>query len=101
MFQDTISIHKCLVASENTTHNSFLEHAWLEDWTNDQKKFKVLFFCLQETAMGLVLKAIGGRGWITGSRMEGPAISADPNENTQMAKKCVYPWSLFTKSPLR
>lgn len=51
--------------------------------------------------MGLVLKAAGGRGWTTGSGMEGPAVSADPNENTQMAEKSVYPWSLFTKSPRR
>lgn len=55
----------------------------------------------KETAMGLVLKAAGGRGWTTGSGMEGPAVSADPNENTQMAEKSVYPWSLFTKSPRR
>ena len=51
--------------------------------------------------MGLVLKAARGRGWTTGSRMEGPLVSADPNENTQMAEKSVYPWSLFTKSPRR
>lgn len=55
----------------------------------------------KETAMGLVLKAAGGRGWTTGSGMEGPAVSADPNENTEMAEKSVYPWSLFTKSPRR
>ena len=41
--------------------------------------------------MGLELKAAGGKGWTTGSGMEGPAVSADPNENTQMDEKSVYP----------
>lgn len=51
--------------------------------------------------MGLVLKAAGGRGWTTGSGMEGPAVSAGLDENTEMAEKSIYPWSLFTKSPRR
>lgn len=55
----------------------------------------------KDIAMGLVLKAAGGRGWTTGSGMEGPAVSAGLDENTEMAEKSIYPWSLFTKSPRR
>ncbi|KAK9129363.1 hypothetical protein Sjap_009850 [Stephania japonica] len=53
----------------------------------------------KDAAMGLVLSAATGRGWTTGSGMEGPSIPAgvDPgNENIS-----TFPWSLFTKSPRR
>lgn len=50
--------------------------------------------------MGLVLSAVTGKGWTTGSGMEGPPESAGDAEATR-AKISTFPWSLFTKSPRR
>ncbi|XP_030522802.1 uncharacterized protein LOC115735606 [Rhodamnia argentea] len=53
----------------------------------------------KETAMGLVLNAAVGRGWTTGSGMEGPPVPVETescSENTS-----TFPFSLFTKSPRR
>ncbi|KAL8151481.1 hypothetical protein V2J09_021289 [Rumex salicifolius] len=54
----------------------------------------------QDVAMGLVLSAATGRGWTTGSGMEGPPESAGDAEASR-AKISTFPWSLFTKSPRR
>ncbi|XP_020113477.1 uncharacterized protein LOC109727705 isoform X2 [Ananas comosus] len=53
----------------------------------------------KDAAMGLVLSAATGRGWTTGSGMEGPPIPAE----SDLADRRVstFPWSLFTKSPRR
>ncbi|KAF6135650.1 hypothetical protein GIB67_028221 [Kingdonia uniflora] len=51
----------------------------------------------KDAAMGLVLSAATGRGWTTGSGMEGPSIPAD----TGTENISTFPWSLFTKSPRR
>lgn len=50
--------------------------------------------------MGLVLSAVTGKGWTTGSGMEGPPESAGDAESST-AKISTFPWSLFTKSPRR
>lgn len=50
--------------------------------------------------MGLVLNAATGKGWTTGSGMEGPPESAGDAESSN-AKISTFPWSLFTKSPRR
>ncbi|PKI59825.1 hypothetical protein CRG98_019773 [Punica granatum] len=47
--------------------------------------------------MGLVLNAAVGRGWTTGSGMEGPPVPAD----TGTENISTFPFSLFTKSPRR
>lgn len=47
--------------------------------------------------MGLVLSAAVGRGWTTGSGMEGPASPESDGDRTVST----FPWSLFTKSPRR
>ncbi|XP_074275710.1 uncharacterized protein LOC141599564 [Silene latifolia] len=54
----------------------------------------------KDMAMGLVLSAVTGRGWTTGSGMEGPPESAGDAESST-AKISTFPWSLFTKSPRR
>ncbi|XP_021849677.2 uncharacterized protein [Spinacia oleracea] len=54
----------------------------------------------KDTAMGLVLSAVTGKGWTTGSGMEGPPESAGDAESST-AKISTFPWSLFTKSPRR
>jgi len=56
----------------------------------------------QDAAMGLVLSAATGRGWTTGSGMEGPpvpAVGKDGQSGTENIS--TFPWSLFTKSPRR
>ncbi|KAG1361016.1 hypothetical protein COCNU_09G004790 [Cocos nucifera] len=49
--------------------------------------------------MGLVLNAAAGRGWTTGSGMEGPPVPADSDSTNRTVS--TFPWSLFTKSPRR
>ncbi|CAL9747783.1 unnamed protein product [Musa acuminata subsp. burmannicoides] len=52
-----------------------------------------------DTAMGLVLTAAAGRGWTTGSGMEGPRIPAYSDSADQTV--LTFPWSLYTRSPRR
>ncbi|CAD5180599.1 unnamed protein product [Musa acuminata subsp. malaccensis] len=52
-----------------------------------------------DTAMGLVLSAAAGRGWTTGSGMEGPRIPAYSDSADQTV--LTFPWSLYTRSPRR
>ncbi|XP_073012178.1 uncharacterized protein [Typha latifolia] len=54
----------------------------------------------KDAAMGLVLSAAAGRGWTTGSGMEGPSIPTDSDLATNRPVS-TFPWSLFTKSPRR
>ncbi|KAF9621741.1 hypothetical protein IFM89_027595 [Coptis chinensis] len=51
----------------------------------------------KDTAIGLVLSAAAGKGWTTGSGMEGPSAPA----HTGTENISTFPWSLFTKSPRR
>lgn len=51
--------------------------------------------------MGLVLNAAAGRGWTTGSGMEGPSNPAGTDTNSVSENVSTLPWSLFTKSPRR
>ncbi|KAF5195212.1 Zinc finger, DNL-type, Mitochondrial import protein TIM15 [Thalictrum thalictroides] len=51
----------------------------------------------KDAAMGLVLSAATGKGWTTGSGMEGPSAPAE----TGTSNISTFPWSLFTKSPRR
>ncbi|WOL18898.1 hypothetical protein Cni_G27695 [Canna indica] len=53
----------------------------------------------KDTAIGLVLSAATGRGWTTGSGMEGPPIPADSDSTDQAV--LTFPWSLYTRSPRR
>ncbi|KAK7270162.1 hypothetical protein RIF29_23107 [Crotalaria pallida] len=53
----------------------------------------------KDDAMGLVLSAATGRGWTTGSGMEGPPVPADKESGA--GNVSTFPWSLFTKSPRR
>ncbi|THU64676.1 hypothetical protein C4D60_Mb01t28960 [Musa balbisiana] len=53
----------------------------------------------KDKAMGLVLSAAAGRGWTTGSGMEGPPIPADSDSPDQTV--LTFPWSLYTRSPRR
>ncbi|KAF8013427.1 hypothetical protein BT93_I1317 [Corymbia citriodora subsp. variegata] len=53
----------------------------------------------KETAMGLVLNAAVGRGWTTGSGMEGPPVPAEKESSSEDTS--TFPFSLFTKSPRR
>ncbi|XP_030450360.1 uncharacterized protein LOC115672633 [Syzygium oleosum] len=53
----------------------------------------------KETAMGLVLNAAVGRGWTTGSGMEGPPVPAETESSSEDTS--AFPFSLFTKSPRR
>ncbi|CAL0316228.1 unnamed protein product [Lupinus luteus] len=53
----------------------------------------------KDDAMGLVLSAAVGRGWTTGSGMEGPPVPAD--KESGIGNISTFPWSLFTKSPRR
>ena len=51
--------------------------------------------------MGLALSAASGRGWTTGSGMEGPSVPAGVENGTGTEQVSTFPWSLFTKSPRR
>ncbi|KAG0472687.1 hypothetical protein HPP92_014544 [Vanilla planifolia] len=51
-----------------------------------------------DAAMGLVLSAAAGKGWTTGSGMEGPS---SPESGSLERPVSTFPWSLFTKSPRR
>lgn len=52
--------------------------------------------------MGLVLSAATGRGWTTGSGMEGPPVPAvGKDDQFGTGNISTFPWSLFTKSPRR
>ncbi|RWW07141.1 hypothetical protein GW17_00029491, partial [Ensete ventricosum] len=53
----------------------------------------------KDTAMGLALSAATGRGWTTGSGMEGPPVPADTDSADQAV--LTFPWSLYTRSPRR
>lgn len=53
-----------------------------------------------DSAMGLVLSAAVGRGWTTGSGMEGPP-TPEPGSDSGDLQVSTFPWSLFTKSPRR
>ncbi|CAD5191884.1 unnamed protein product [Musa acuminata subsp. malaccensis] len=53
----------------------------------------------KDKAMGLVLSAAAGRGWTTGSGMEGPPIPADSDSADRTV--LTFPWSLYTRSPRR
>ncbi|XP_008806155.1 uncharacterized protein LOC103718920 [Phoenix dactylifera] len=55
----------------------------------------------KDAAMGLVLSAAAGRGWTTGSGMEGPPIPAESDSDSTDRTVSTFPWSLFTKSPRR
>ncbi|MQM09318.1 hypothetical protein Taro_042184 [Colocasia esculenta] len=56
----------------------------------------------KDAAMGLVLSAARGRGWTTGSGMEGPSVPAtDAGSDASNHVVSTFPWSLFTKSPRR
>ncbi|KAK7390800.1 hypothetical protein VNO78_18883 [Psophocarpus tetragonolobus] len=56
----------------------------------------------KDVAMGLVLSAAAGRGWITGSGMAGPSVPAVGRDNESgTGNISTFPWSLFTKSPRR
>ncbi|XP_050877594.1 uncharacterized protein LOC127081376 [Lathyrus oleraceus] len=56
----------------------------------------------QDAAMGLVLSAATGRGWTTGSGMEGPPVPAvGKDDQFGTGNISTFPWSLFTKSPRR
>ncbi|XP_010266915.1 PREDICTED: uncharacterized protein LOC104604317 [Nelumbo nucifera] len=55
----------------------------------------------KDAAMGLVLSAAAGRGWTTGSGMEGPSVPAGAESESSTEKISTFPWSLFTKSPRR
>uniref|UniRef100_A0A0E0HVN8 DNL-type domain-containing protein n=1 Tax=Oryza nivara TaxID=4536 RepID=A0A0E0HVN8_ORYNI len=52
----------------------------------------------KDAAMGLVVSAATGRGWTTGSGMEGPPKAAGGGDRPEVS---TLPWSLFTKSPRR
>ncbi|KAK2405509.1 Zim17-type zinc finger protein [Trifolium repens] len=55
-----------------------------------------------DAAMGLVLSAATGRGWTTGSGMEGPPVPAvGKDDQSGTGNISTFPWSLFTKSPRR
>ncbi|XP_004497201.1 uncharacterized protein [Cicer arietinum] len=55
-----------------------------------------------DAAMGLVLSAATGRGWTTGSGMEGPSVPAvGSDDQLGTGNISTFPWSLFTKSPRR
>ncbi|KAF3434768.1 hypothetical protein FNV43_RR21854 [Rhamnella rubrinervis] len=55
----------------------------------------------QDAAMGLVLNAAAGRGWTTGSGLEGPSVPAETETKSSTENVSTFPWSLFTKSPRR
>ncbi|PON89924.1 Mitochondrial import protein TIM [Trema orientale] len=55
----------------------------------------------KDAAMGLVLSAATGRGWTTGSGMEGPPVPDGPQKESSTVNVSTFPWSLFTKSPRR
>nr|ACU16568.1 unknown [Glycine max] len=56
----------------------------------------------KDAAMGLVLSAATGRGWTTGSGMEGPSVPAVGRDSESgTGNISTFPWSLFTKSPRR
>ncbi|XP_042481110.1 DNL-type zinc finger protein-like [Macadamia integrifolia] len=49
--------------------------------------------------MGLILSAATGRGWTTGSGMEGPFVPAGFENESGTERISTFPWSLFTKLP--
>lgn len=51
--------------------------------------------------MGLALSAATGRGWTTGSGMEGPPVPDGSEARPSTENVSTFPWSLFTKSPRR
>lgn len=51
--------------------------------------------------MGLVLNAAAGRGWTTGSGMEGPSVPAGIETGSGTENASTFQWSLFNKSPRR
>ncbi|CAA7410767.1 unnamed protein product [Spirodela intermedia] len=56
----------------------------------------------RDAALGMVLSAATGRGWTTGSGMEGPPVpAADADDGLKNRAVSTFPWSLFTKSPRR
>ncbi|KGN43276.1 uncharacterized protein LOC101212325 [Cucumis sativus] len=55
----------------------------------------------KDVAMGMVLSAATGRGWTTGSGMEGPPAPAGMEAKSGTENVSTFPWSLFTKSPRR
>ncbi|XP_062021884.1 uncharacterized protein LOC133738373 [Rosa rugosa] len=55
----------------------------------------------KDAAMGLVMGAATGRGWTTGSGMEGPPAPAGIESQSSTENVSTFPWSLFTKSPRR
>ncbi|EXB24041.1 Mitochondrial protein import protein ZIM17 [Morus notabilis] len=55
----------------------------------------------KDAAMGLVLSAAAGRGWTTGSGMEGPPVPDGSEAKSSTENVSTFPWSLFTKSPRR
>ncbi|KAL5561254.1 hypothetical protein UlMin_031001 [Ulmus minor] len=55
----------------------------------------------KDAAMGIVLSAAAGRGWTTGSGMEGPPAPAEIKTTNSTENVSTFPWSLFTKSPRR
>lgn len=55
----------------------------------------------QDAAMGLALSAAAGRGWTTGSGMEGPPVPDGSEARSSTENVSTFPWSLFTKSPRR
>ncbi|KAL6209196.1 hypothetical protein ACLB2K_020139 [Fragaria x ananassa] len=55
----------------------------------------------KDAAMGLVMGAATGRGWTTGSGMEGPPTPAGIDSQSSTENVSTFPWSLFTKSPRR
>ncbi|KAM6540694.1 hypothetical protein CsatB_005141 [Cannabis sativa] len=55
----------------------------------------------KDAAMGLVLSAATGRGWRTGSGMEGPPVPDETQRESSTENISTFPWSLFTKSPRR
>ncbi|KAF8410360.1 hypothetical protein HHK36_002888 [Tetracentron sinense] len=57
--------------------------------------------CALDAVMGLVLSAAIGRGWTTGSGLEGPSVLAGIDSDSGMERISTFPWSLFTKSPRR
>ncbi|GMN38230.1 hypothetical protein TIFTF001_007467 [Ficus carica] len=55
----------------------------------------------KDAAMGLALSAATGRGWTTGSGMEGPPVPDGSEARSSTENISTFPWSLFTKSPRR
>lgn len=67
----------------------------------NEKFFHTKLWIFQDAAMGLVLSAAAGRGWTTGSGMEGPSVPDVTQKESSTENVSTFPWSLFTKSPRR